>query len=165
MPERPPRLWQTCQCGSFAASKRTPGDNRRRAVDRGHPWYGSSVRRASTVVCSLFMAITFTGCSSGRQLVGSTTTSAPSLASQQNRFVRAVHRDFPNSAVLSNKQNVTLGDGVCLDLQEGMSVSVIAVHFETAVNGKGLPQQFVAALLIESTIFLCPKYRSVVENG
>jgi hypothetical protein len=111
------------------------------------------------------MASTISGCSSGSQLVGSTTTISSTLESQQNRFVEAVHRDFPNSAVLSNKQNVALGEGACLDLQEGMSVPDTANQFETWANGKGLPQQFVAALLIESTIFLCPKYRTVVENG
>jgi hypothetical protein len=46
-----------------------------------------------------------------------------------------------------------------------MSSSAIANQFETEVDGKGLPQQFAAAILIESTIFLCPKYRSVVANG
>jgi hypothetical protein len=117
------------------------------------------------MACSLLMAIVITGCSSGKQLIGSTTTTAPSVVSQQNRFVSAVHRDFPNSAILSNKQNLALGNYVCLDLQEGKSASNIANYFETEANGRGLPQQFAAALLIESAIFLCPKYRSVVENG
>ena len=123
------------------------------------------MKRTGATVCLLVLAIGIGGCDSSTEPAGSAGTTAPSQASQQKAFVAAVHRDFPNSAIISAKDNVALGVGVCLYLQEGKSVPAIVAQDSTEDNGKGLPQQFISALLVESTHYLCPKYRSIAENG
>jgi hypothetical protein len=94
----------------------------------------------------------------------SAATSTPNRATKQ-AYVKAVHADDPQSAAASASSLVNTGLAICVGLKSGESVNTIAKQLGKSVDGKSLPGAFIAAVVVESSRRLCPKYFPEVKKA
>ena len=95
-------------------------------------------------------------------------SSTPSKAAQQ-AFVKAVHSDYPQNpaipaSTMPAKTLLSLGGATCGLLMNGKSVKYVVNGLSNVTDGKQLPGEFVTAVVVESTNYLCPKYVSEVKK-
>lgn len=82
---------------------------------------------------------------------------APAGASSspaQTTFIKDIKYLDPNTAAVSNKQILSLGNGVCKDLKSGTSVKKLA----------GILKGSEKSVLVEAAAVLCPKYKTKVTT-
>jgi hypothetical protein len=109
-------------------------------------------------------------CGSTLLLTGATaaaTSSAPTKA--QQAFVKAVHSEYPqNPAIPASTMPaatlISLGGATCGLLINGKSVKYVVNQLSKVSDGKHLPGEFVTAVLVESSTYLCPKYAPAVKK-
>jgi hypothetical protein len=95
------------------------------------------------------------GCSSAGSAPTTTTTTTPSAATKA-AFVNAIHSDYPASDSVPDGDLSGLGGYVCGQLMSGKTIDSIAVYLGTQQKAKALPEQFIAALIVESPTYFCP---------
>lgn len=75
-----------------------------------------------------------------------------------------MHSDYPQSSAVADSDLNALGGSTCGQLMNNESVDSVALYLGKPINGQVLPEPFIAALLVEATSYLCPKYVSAVQN-
>src|ERR1035441_9371449 len=88
-------------------------------------------------------------------------SSTPSKAAQQ-AFVKAVHSDYPQNpaipaSTMPAKTLLSLGGATCGLLMNGKSVKYVVNGLSNVTDGKQLPGEFVTAVVVEATNYLCPR--------
>jgi hypothetical protein len=94
----------------------------------------------------------------------SAASSTPNAAAKQ-AYVKAVHADDPQSSAASANSLVNTGLAICVGLKSGEPVNTIAKQLGKSVDGKSLPGAFIAAVIVESSRHLCPKYFPEVKKA
>jgi hypothetical protein len=94
----------------------------------------------------------------------SAATSTPNSATKQ-AYVKAVHADDPQSSAASASSLVNTGLAICVGLKSGEPVNTIAKQLGKSVDGKSLPGAFIAAVIVEASRHLCPKYFPEVKKA
>jgi hypothetical protein len=94
----------------------------------------------------------------------SAATVSPNSAAKQ-AYVKAVHADDPQSSAASANSLVNTGLAICVGLKSGEPVNTIAKQLGKSVDGKSLPGSFIAAVVVESSRHLCPKYFPEVKKA
>jgi hypothetical protein len=112
------------------------------------------------IVCCVSAVFLSVGAATG----ASAASSSPSSASKQ-AYVKAVHADDPQSSAASASSLVDTGLAICAGLKSGESVNTIAKQLGKSVDGKSLPGAFIAAVVVESSRHLCPKYFPEVKKA
>jgi hypothetical protein len=91
-------------------------------------------------------------------------TSAPTPAASEH-YLAAVSDSKSGSGINTLPQRValTLGNGLCSQLEQGQPVSQVAESFADDTGGR-FPPAAAAELLVDSAGYLCPGYLSDVRE-
>jgi hypothetical protein len=120
-----------------------------------------SGKPAWMAIVACVSGVIFSVCASTGALAA---TSSPSGAAKQ-AYVKAVHTDDPQSSAASASSLVNTGLAICVGLKAGEPVNTIAKQLGKSVDGKSLPGAFIAAVVVESSRHLCPKYFPEVKKA